>query len=1079
MNRLLSFLDDICRRHPGAEKVLVAPDLVSGRETSLALAAAGRGWVNLRVETTAGLALQVAGAVLARGKIRFLPGYLTELVLEEVLQEMEAARVLRYYRRPAGSAGLVRALANTVFELRMTSHGAQDVPRRGLAAPGKGSDLRAVLSAFERYLSANNCTDFPGLLQTALAVTEAGENGAAPVAAPAGRAAGKSIPERIFLVPSFTHFYPLEKELLVRLAGGRPVVLPGEPVFGLRVPEGYWTAAECAPDDPFRPAKGCGVRPDRPAAEERDVSGEKTAAGGTPVVCDTERLAWLYRVDEAPPPRRDGSLQFFHACGVTAEVREVFRRIAAAGLTLDQVSVVYTAESYVPLFYTLARRFGVGLTVAEGVPVSLTGPGRALRGLLDWVRSGFSARVFGDLLTAGEVRLRLPGDGPGVSGVSAARLLREAGIGRGRERYRLLAELARAYRRRAESAVEDDGRRAWLLARADLAGELCRLFADLLALVPRPDGEGRVNFAALAEGLAALLSRLSVVKDEMDRAARECLLQFLGDGAGFTTLRLPVEQALQRVAEAAAGLRAGAGGSRPGCLHLVGYQRAVWTHRPGNFFVGLDADTFPGSGRQDPVLLDDERECFPRSLPRSAGRLRENLYAMVQALASRRGRVWLSFSAYDPAQNRSSAPSPLFLQACRLAAGDPALDYTDLLRRLGHPAAWCPRDGEPALDETEWWLRRFLRGAGAAAQDLARCYPGLARGLEAKEARKENRLTVYDGRLAPPGGEFDGTEVLPAVFSCGRLETLAACPFRYFLQYVLQIAPPADRDYDDGRWLAPAERGELLHRIFYLFMRRVGERGERPDPGRHRELLMETAEELLACYRHRFPVPGEAVFARERREIRRACEVFLAAEGQLPSHVRPAYFEVPFGLGEEAVALAGCGLPEPLALLLDNGTEIRVSGKIDRIDRAGRGIYHVWDYKTGGDGEYDEKDFLKQGRQLQHAIYALAAEKLLAVLHPQESPRVQTAGYYFPTERGAGRRLARERDGRGSLMTALGHLYALLAGGIFLPTSEADRCRYCDYRQACGGEEAAARSRALFSGGDPVLAPWQALQEIV
>ncbi|OAT79409.1 PD-(D/E)XK nuclease family protein [Desulfotomaculum copahuensis] len=1132
MNRLLSYLDSICRRFPVTEKILVVPDPVSGNEIGLALARSGCGWANLRGETTTGLAMQVAGAALSREKIRFLPGHLTELVLEEVWQELEAGNILRYYRRTGGAAGLVRALANTVFELRMNGLTARDVPGHGLAAAGKGSDLRAVLGAFERYLADRGYIDFPGLLKLALKLPAApgktgvwkGDN-AAPLNIPTEDG---SAPERLFLVPSFIHFYPLEKKLIARLAGRELIVIPAEPVYGLATPDGYWPLPEgtadghsCPPganrpgggvpstgeasDAAGGPARrdGCsGIQYRTAAAEAEEGSGWPLPGNGPatavgtgerpPVASGVERLAWLYRVAGAPPPACDGSVQCFHAHGITAEVREVLRRIMAAGLSLDQVTVVYTSEAYIPLFYELTRRFGLGLTVAGGIPVSFTRPGRALQGLVEWIKSGFSARVLGDLLTGGDLQLRLPvnagagrngssGHTRTVPGITVARLLRDAGIAWGRERYRLLSDLSLAYRRRAEfpGEGEDGGRRDWLLERAALADQLFTLLAELLAMIPRPDERGRVDFAALVEGMAGLLRRLAAVRDEMDKPALHCLLQYLEQAATFPFLALDLEEALKRVGETVGGLRAGAGSSRPGSLHLVDYQRAVWTDRRCTFFVGLDAGAFPGVGRPDPVLLDDERDCFMRPLPRSSSRLREGRYALAQALASRRGRVWLSYSSCDVMQNRLSAPSPVLLQACRLLAGDPFLDYSDLARRLGAPAAYSPPGGEPALDDTEWWLHRALAGPGTGGvETVALCYSGPGRGLRAAAARRENRLTEYDGKLASVNGDFDpGREPRP-VLSSGRLEILAGCPFRYFLQYGLQISPPEERDYDPGRWLSPLERGQLLHQVFYRFMRRITERGERPNPRRHRELIMEMADELIAEYRHQVPVPGEVAVEREKREIRRACAVFLAAEEQLPVHVSPACFEVPFGLGPEAVFRAGCGMPDPVAVELEHGTGLLLCGKIDRIDQAGEGVYHIWDYKTGSTGDYDEKDFLKQGRRLQHALYALAAEKILAGMHPGENPRVEKTGYYFPTERGAGLRLACAQGGREVLREALSCLYGLLKKGIFLPASSGDRCRYCGYREACGGEETAARINKLLETGDPCLTPWKMLQKI-
>lgn len=59
--------------------------------------------------------------------------------------------------------------------------------------------------------------------------------------------------------------------------------------------------------------------------------------------------------------------------------------------------------------------------------------------------------------------------------------------------------------------------------------------------------------------------------------------------------------------------------------------------------------------------------------------------------------------------------------------------------------------------------------------------------------------------------------------------------------------------------------------------------------------------------------------------------------------------------------------------------KMKISGIVDRVDRATSGSYHIIDYKTGSTYEYDKKGAFKGGRQLQHMIYALAIEQQLNI----------------------------------------------------------------------------------------------------
>src|SRR6185503_8859925 len=82
---------------------------------------------------------------------------------------------------------------------------------------------------------------------------------------------------------------------------------------------------------------------------------------------------------------------------------------------------------------------------------------------------------------------------------------------------------------------------------------------------------------------------------------------------------------------------------------------------------------------------------------------------------------------------------------------------------------------------------------------------------------------------------------------------------------------------------------------------------------------------------------------------------------------------------------------------IGNSHQIRVRGRIDRIDRHSDGTYEVIDYKTGMLWRPHFKNEFDRGTLLQHAIYAEAARNILA-----SGAHVAQSSYYFCTERGWG-----------------------------------------------------------------------------
>ncbi|MFZ5650708.1 MAG: PD-(D/E)XK nuclease family protein [Bacillota bacterium] len=1027
MNRLLTSLSEICNGFPLDEKILVVPDYGAGHDLCEGLARYGGGWVNLHPETTAGLASLVAGDHLAENNISLLPGFLSSVVVETVFKDFEERKMIRYFARQGSSPGLIRAIASSIYELRTFGITGDDLSPDSFVSPDKGEDLKMLLKAYERYLDENKYMDFPGLIRLALNMLEP------------GKTRNGNEPDKIYILPSFLKLSPLETELIKKLAGDRLVYLHSDPVFGLSRSN---------------------------QAESQD--GDDIAAG-----TDVERLPWLLKLEESPPPFEDGTLDFFHAYGIANEVREILRRVMSEAIPLDNVTVACTSGEYIPVFYTLSRRMGFNLTVSGGIPASFTSPGRALKGLLEWIKKDFSARALRDLILSGDLKLVHEEAGDPIPPAAAARILRSSGIGWGRDRYRLLEALARGYLEKAGVEVEEDGgRRELILMQGELAKKLHTTLQHILSLIPGPDESGMVGFREITGSLAEIVSHFACIKDETDAAALKAVTSSLVETGRLASFEIETGEALERVESILGELSVGASGPKPGHLHITLNDSLIWSSRSVTFVCGLDADTFPGGTGQDPVLLDSERVKINGQFPLSADRPGDKRYDLALALASRRGRVVLSFSSFDVVEYRSVFPSSTLLQACRLIRGEPSLDYTNLLLFLSEPAGYCPRGAVP-LDETGWWIWKTLNDRVVAGREAVReCYRGIHLGQLASEARQGAAPTEYDGVIGAGPGELDPRTNRDMVMSCSRIEYLAGCPFAYFLRHVLHIYPPDEVLFDSGRWLDTMERGSLLHRVYCNFMRKVAEKGEKVSFTRHRPLIMKIAGELIAEYRKIIPPPSDIVFNREARDIFLSCEVFLSAEEARPSD--PVYFEIPFGLGKEEVNSAGGGLADPVEIALGTGGFL-LSGKIDRIDRVKNGIYSVWDYKTGGTYGYEDHRHLCGGRQVQHALYAVAAEKIIGALKGEQA-RVEEAGYIFPTVKGEGLRVSRRQTDRGAMVEVLNSLFELLAGGVFVAADDGEKCGFCDYPEVCGGAVAVSRAKQLVSSGDPRLEPWRRLK---
>jgi RecB family exonuclease len=1007
MNRMIRFLAEFCGEHVLDEKLFLVPTYSAGHQIGQSLARTAGSWVNLRFLTFPALAHEISAADLeAEGRSELTETEALALV-DGLFRELKAGNKLRYFHRLEPVPGVVEALHEAVQSLRSAGLKAGDLRAASFRVGSKGEDLNLILRLYGELLEKRKVLDRPGLLSFAL------DRLSRKRKAPGDGAWVLCLRDR--------RIGRLEKELVRAVAGGKPVLVPGDPVFGLDRPDLAWE------DD-------AASREPRPSPAS-----------------DAERLPWLFSPRSAPEPFEDGTLSLFRAVGPANECREVLRRILAGKILFDDVEVIHPpGEVHTAVFHLLAEKERIPATFAEGIPIAFTTVGRAFSGLADWIANGFLVRDLCDLVRAGDFVFPWGGEDAPPSPEAVCRHLMGAGIVRGRERYLDRLEALRGSHESSlsrEGPGEDDEKTASLRRSISEIDRLAGAVRNLLAVFSGMDSNGEralMDSARLGEGLVRILGSSVPAKSELDGIALEAVrsrLREAGAGAGEPSSSGPpsVAESLDRLRTLVLSLSVGASAPLPGHLHVSGFNSGGFSGRPVTFLVGLGETGISARGLQDPILLDGERTKVSRELPTSTDRLRQDLHSLAVLLSSLRGRVVLSYSSYDILEERAAFPSSLILQAHRLIRGDPGLDYSDLDSDLPEAAGFLPPDASGILDERDWWFLRLGRGGRFSdGLDAVRDnFPELRDGLAAVEARNGEKWTAYEGIVRIDPDRHDPVANHGIVLSASRLEQLAKCPYGYFLRYVLKIEPPESLEFDPSRWLDPKQRGLLVHEVLCDFMSEVRERREAVDPGRHRSLMEETADRVVDSWKRSIPPPSEAIFARERKDVRETLEVFLVAESRREEKVEPLEFEKRF---------AGVEIP------IGRGRTFLLRGVIDRIDRVGPGAYRIVDYKTGSPVPYERLVAFGGGRIIQHALYAVAAEDLLRREAKDRRARVTESGYSFPTRRGEGREIMVRDFDRESLRRLLADMLDLVARGYFLAGPRAE-CERCDLSSVCGGAE--------------------------
>jgi RecB family exonuclease len=356
--------------------------------------------------------------------------------------------------------------------------------------------------------------------------------------------------------------------------------------------------------------------------------------------------------------------------------------------------------------------------------------------------------------------------------------------------------------------------------------------------------------------------------------------------------------------------------------------------------------------------------------------------------------------------------------------------------------------------------RARMRSSGHEAEAvICAGAPHFRHSRDAGKKRWSNELSMYDGLVSPLPADLAlklDPATAPTPISASRLATFSKCGFMYVLQHVLRLQPAEEPE--ERKRLTPLERGDLFHRVAERFLRGERDEGRLPvkDTQPTRRRLLALADAALRGLVAGSPPRFSLLWERECEDFRRTMLRWLAREAGVGVKASPAYFEVSFGLGPSAEKEPH--LEEPLEIDLGDGRLLRVSGRIDRIDRGADGTLVLRDYKTGK-APRDEGGVFRGGRQLQIPFYILAAARLF--------PEARVASTFLDYVDG-GRQVSLDPGVvvAPSFAGLLRGMVDAIASGVF--AQEPSACTFCDYTVVCGPQPLLER-RKRHKIADPRL----------
>jgi ATP-dependent helicase/nuclease subunit B len=715
------------------------------------------------------------------------------------------------------------------------------------------------------------------------------------------------------------------------------------------------------------------------------------------------------------------NVSFFHTTGIQAEIRKVFRHMAEQNLACDQVEIITSNEQlYTPLIYAFSKSNDIPCSFAGGLPAVFNSMEKAAYSYLEWIESNFKVDAMVTALRHGHIRLQ-DDEGNIVSGTMLASALEDSCIGWGRERYRLLGK-------KAQNEHNEKNMQALKI--------LNTFFEEMLSTIPKIE----LTPLLILKSLSAFLNTYGMIKDPWDREIINNVNDHLQSMKFASPVPMTFDHSIKYVKEILSGIHIGADPlAQSGAIRVSTIQNGALSGRPYTYVVGMDEASWTQHQRQDPVLLDEERQRISYELPLSSHLMEQILLERNSRLASLNGHVMMSYVAYQLADHSENHPAFEMLQLYRRKMGLVDADLHHLKSSLGKPIYYAQSESI-SLDGVDKWMQHLVdnqdRVLDGKSLLQSQCIH-LSNGDKAKRAREDFTYGEYDGLVDTSQYKlnFIGTE--GKRLSASRLEMYAACPLKFYYQAVLGVYPKGESIFDRSVWLDPMQRGLLLHEIMELYMR------DRVDTSRGNPIthdmsrLNDITEKAIQQTIEDIPAPSQAVCKKECDQIRADAAVFYQMESQRTTS--PKHFEYEIHDENEAFNLE---ISEEISLPL--------RGFVDRIDEITPHQYKIMDYKTGKSMKYKKSEYFAGGTMLQHALYAMAVEQKLRSTGTDPDAEVITSSYVFPTVRGMGEEVQLVQNRRADLSKILTHMLQGMEQGLFPPTQDSGNCRFCDYQEVCG-----------------------------
>ena len=997
----LKDIQEILQQYPFKKKVILVPSHVDGNAFKKILSFYEINSLNFSHSTLFDVARNFALEDLIKNKLNILDNSLGIVLIMQILKDLSRKGNISYFQLPLISTGLAKAVFRSIKEVRAAGYDSKSWQSEFKVESEKLKDLYRIMSEYEKQLNDRGLVDEAKIYSLAVS-------------------SGHFEKNSIFLMPSNIQMNILEQVFYNKKIKHTARIIDFACPEAIIAPASF-SLAQNKKTDKF--------------LEQRilSLSNQKNEINTNLVKPDIE---------------------FFRTHGEYVEAKEVLRIILGMNIPFGEAQVLYTQqEPYSQYFYQLLSSSHehagfpaqqIPATFHSGIHIKNSHPAKLFFDLIEWINDNYSIKKLFTILNSGNINLDLPEN---FTLGQFASLLRKSPIGWERKRYIPGIKLAiRELEKKLENSSDDRMKNY----QNDI--KLYNIIKDWILKIFRllPDGgfNSTVFLNDLAGGIKQIINDFSVIENNSsDTEALSKINQRLSMLEKQAKEEIFYSEALSIMNDILSNEYICCSEPCAGMLHIASYKKGIWLDRPYTFIIGMDSHKFPGIIDEGTVFLDIEKIPYKHLLTDIQKNKIEQI-KILHLLLNLKGKKYLSFSCFDTLNNQEQAPTSLLLQVFRFLYENWEISYEEFSNALGEVRKLIPADGTQFLNQGDI----FLYFAGKEKKDmqslLRQKYPHYIEGIKADEKRKAGEFNSYNGKVNIKSQKYDPRQNRGIVLSSSRLERIAICPYLYFLNDILKVKKPEEMEYEPVQWMNPMERGLLLHQIYEDFYRRLieklGTAFGGPSFSRHWPMLKKIIDERLEEKREFLAPPGELIYQLERREILESCKIFLIGEEKYYKGQVPQYFELAFGTRDNEHEVLG--KVRSVELTLPAEEKISFQGKIDRIDLMPDGTYRIIDYKTGGSANYKKGKPFRYGEQLQHALYAVALQKILQKKFPDKKIVISDSGYYFPTAYGRGSLVLYEQKNTNQALEIVEILLNTVSNGIFPMTQKPDYYMCRDYQ---------------------------------